>query len=157
MKNIKRYNQLFEEISQVPKNPIRISFKRTITVSFQIPDELNSPGYWTTYEGEPLLTYKGPGITDSKFLKIIADSNGDLKDEFQINNEILEELGWHLTLEDISEFARRSNGVMSEFEKIASAELFNSFEEDLYQCSDVLDDGEDSIPFFKDYYKVSVE
>lgn len=152
-----RHIKLFETFSQNPEMQSTFPSQRVITVSFQIPEEFNSPGYWTTYEGEPLLTYNGPGVTDNEFLKIIADSGGNLGDEFEINGEILEELESHLTLQDLSELAKRSNGMIEDFEKSASQHLFSSFEEDLLQCSDVLPEGEDSIPFFIDYYSVSVE
>ena len=130
---------------------------REITISFQVPDVHNQPGYWESYEGEPFITYRGPKISDRDFLENLANSNGELGPDYQVDEEILEALGDLFGLQDLAECASRANGDLETFSTLASEALFKAFEGELMNCADILDDGEDTIPEFMEYYTVEVQ
>ena len=127
--------------------------KFTIKVSFTVPDQFNNPGYWDSYEGEDLIIYEGPSISKNELVKLIA--KGEFDKDFKINNEILDSLGYNFSLEDLSKIATKCKDA-KEFNKLASKNLFESFDDDLSNASDVLDDGEKTIPNFKKYYKIRI-
>lgn len=133
------------------------NFEKFVTVSFQIPDNFNSPGYWEYYEDEPLLIYKGEEITDEEFVKMIANLDEDNLGELKVNMDVLENLEYNFEIKDLIESAKEAKGDLEEFLQISSKKLFQSFEEDLYEASDVLDEGEETVPYFKDYYVIDVK
>lgn len=133
------------------------NFEKFVTVSFQIPDDFNSPGYWEYYEDEPLLIYKGEEITDEEFVKMIANLDEDNLGELKVNMDVLENLEYNFEIKDLIESAKKAKGDLEEFLQISSKKLFQSFEEDLYEASDVLDEGEETVPYFKDYYVIDVK
>lgn len=138
------------------KNPTE-NFEKFVTVSFQIPDDFNSPGYWESYEDEPLLIYKGEEITDKEFVKMIANLDEDNLGELQVNMDVLENLEYNFQIEDLIESAKEAEGDLEKFLQISSKKLFQSFEEALYEASDVLDEGEETVPYFKEYYVINVK
>lgn len=138
------------------KNPTE-NFEKFVTVSFQIPDGFNSPGYWESYEDEPLLIYKGEEITDKEFVKMIANLDEDNLGEWKVDMDVIENLEYNFEIKDLIESAKEAEGDLEKFLQISSKKLFQSFEEALYEASDVLDEGEETVPYFKEYYVINVK
>ncbi len=124
----------------------------SIDVSFTVPDEFNSPGYWDLFEGEALASYEGPEVSEEEILKLISE--GDFS-KFEIDEEVEDGLGYHLNLEELSKIAKECKTI-KEFEEKSSEVLFESFKDELLEVSDILDDGEDTVEELRSSYEVSI-
>lgn len=127
--------------------------KFVLCASFYETDSMNNPGYWGRWEEEPLLSYEGDPITEKELLKLIAKGGlvNVMSKEDASALSVLEDI---YDLEDLERIAKKSS-TLDEFVKKASKSLWESSQDDLYNCCHVLDEGRHTVPYFEDYYYFS--
>jgi len=121
----------------------------SLGVAFTVPDKFNLPGYWTTFEGESLLTYKGPRVSEEEILELFR--RGNLEKTFIVDYNILEELRM-FGLDDLSDIATKSKTI-EEFEMKASEALYEYFSDYILEFLGGEEEGAEFEPgYFDDKY-----